>query len=133
MKSFLLIGIGIFVLVNALSFAFRVGLASVNIPLPALLYGNAWLFGVTGLSFYFELKGVREKNTYAFLRNVYTGMLLKMFLSIAAVLTYALTDRAAITRGVVLLWVILYVAYTWVEISRLLRFNKEAGVNKEKS
>jgi hypothetical protein len=125
MKSFLQLGIIIFVLVNALSFAFKATLASGNISLPPLLYGNAWLFGVTWLSFYFELKGVREKNTHAFFRYVYTGMLLKMFLSIAVVLVYALTDREAITRGAVLLWLLLYIVYTGVEMSRLIKANKE--------
>lgn len=125
MRSFLLIGFAIFVLVNVLAFAFKAILISGNVSLPALFYGNAWLLAVTWLSFYFELKGVREKNTHAFFRYVYTGMLLKMFLSIAVVLVYALTNRKAITPMVVLLWLVLYIAYTAVEISGLLKVNKE--------
>jgi hypothetical protein len=125
MRSFLLIGFVIFILVNVFAFAFKAILISGNVSLPPLLYGNAWLLAVTWLSFYFELKGVREKNTHAFFRYVYTGMLLKMFLSIAVVLVYALTNRQAITPVVVLLWLVLYIAYTAVEISRLLKVNKE--------
>ena len=125
MKSFLLSGIVIFVLVNALSFFFKATLAAGNISLPPLLYGNAWLFLITGVSFFFELKGVKEKNTQAFFRYVYTGMLLKMFLSIAVVLIYALTNRTSLTPMVVVAWLVLYIAYTSIEVSKLLKVNKE--------
>ena len=125
MKSFLLSGIIVFALVNALSFFFRATLAAGNISLPPLLYGNAWLFAITGVSFFFELKGVKEKNTQAFFRYVYTGMLLKMFLSIAVVLIYALTNRTALTPMVVVAWLVLYIGYTSIEVSKLLKVNKE--------
>ena len=100
-------------------------MAAVNTPLTAVLYGNAWLFLVTALAYYFERKGVREANSHAFFRWIYTGMLLKMFLCIAAVLAYALADRAAITRGAVLAWLLFYIIYTGVEISMLLRESKQ--------
>jgi hypothetical protein len=125
MKSFLQIGAGIFVGVIFLSIVFRTDLTIWNISQSALIYSNIWLFGITALSFSFEVRGVRQKNAHAFFRNIYTGMLLKMFLSIAAVLVFALTDRAAITMTLVLCWLLLYILYTVVEISRLLQVNKE--------
>ena len=125
MKLFLLIGIGVFVALNGLCFLLRLPLAAVNTPLMAALYGNAWLLIVTTLAYYFERRGVREANSHAFFRWIYTGMLLKMFLCIAAVVVYAFTDRAAITKGAVLVWLLFYIIYTGVEISLLLRESKE--------
>lgn len=124
MKPFLTTGILIFILAFALAWFLKPVLAGWNIALSPVLYGNAWLFAVTVLAFYFELKGVKDANAYAFFRYVYIGMLLKLFLSIAAVLIYALADRLVITRGVVLIWLLLYMAYTSLEVSRLIRASK---------
>jgi uncharacterized membrane protein len=124
MKRFLQISVLLFVLVNAALFLLKGQLAGWNMTAPPLVYGNAWLFGITLLAFYLELKGVRQTNAYAFFRYVYTGMLLKLFLSVGVVLLYALTDRAALTRGVVLLWLLLYICYTALEVSGLVREGK---------
>ena len=124
MTSFLRIGIALFVLVNILVFALRPYLGGWSLTMPPLLYGNAWLFGITLVAFYLELKGVRQTNAYAFFRYVYIGMLLKLFLSAGVVTLYALTDRSALTRGVVLIWLLLYIGYTGLEVSLLVRAGK---------
>lgn len=124
MKRFLLASFGLFVLANGLVFALKGPLGTWNVAPAPVLYGNAWLFGITLLAFYLELKGVRQTNAYAFFRYVYTGMLLKLFLSVGVVLLYALTDRSALTRGVVLLWLLLYIGYTGLEVCLLVRAGK---------
>jgi hypothetical protein len=124
MKSFLQFGIILFVVVNVLIYALKTSLIGWNIPPRALVYGNAWLFGVTLLAFYFESKGVLAADSYAFFRYIYTGMLLKLFLSVGAFVVFVFTDRSAITKGVVLLWLLLYMVYTGIEVSRLTRAGK---------
>lgn len=124
MKRFLLASFVLFILACGLVLAFRSPLGGWNVPAAPVLYGNAWLFGITLLAFYLELKGVRQTNAYAFFRYVYTGMLIKLFLSAAVVLLYALADRAALTRGVVLLWLLLYIGYTGLEVLQLVRAGK---------
>jgi hypothetical protein len=124
MKTFLRRSILLFVVVTALVFLLASGLPALNLTWPPLIYGNAWLFGITLLAFYLESKGVRSSNAFAFFRYVYMGLLLKLFLSIGVVLLYALTDRAILTRGVVLTWLLLYIGYTWIEVSLLVRAGK---------
>ena len=124
MKRFLLASLVLFVLASGLVLALRGPLSSWNVPAAPVLYGNAWLFGITLLAFYMELKGVRQTNAYAFFRYVYTGMLLKLFLSVGVVLIYAYADRVALTRGVVLLWLLLYIGYTGLEVLQLVRAGK---------
>jgi hypothetical protein len=124
MKPFLRTGILIFVGVCAATWLLKGVLAGWNVAVAPVMYGNAWLFAVTFLAFYFELKGVRHSNAFVFFRYVYAGMLLKLFLSIGAVLLYALEDRSIITRGVGLIWLALYCAYTGLEVSRLIQAGK---------
>ena len=44
--------------------------------------------------------------------------------SVGVVLVYAYADRVALTRGVVLLWFLLYIGYTGLEVLQLVRAGK---------
>ena len=124
MKAFMKPASIVFIAVCLLAIFGRSLLLKWNVSPAPILYGNAWLFGVTLLAMYFELKGVRSSNSYAFFRFIYIGMLLKLFLSAGVVLVYALTDREALTGGVVLVWLCLYAVYSWLEVSTLIRAGK---------
>ena len=124
MKAFVKPASAVFIVVTALAVLGRSFLLRWNINPAPIEYGNAWLFAVTLLAMYFEIKGVRSSNSYAFFRFIYIGMLLKLFLSAGAVLMYALTDREVLTGGVVLVWLCLYAVYSWLEVSTLIHAGK---------
>ncbi|TDX01026.1 hypothetical protein [Dinghuibacter silviterrae] len=124
MKRFILLSLLLFVIVNGVIVLLRTRLPGWNVAVDPLEYGNAWLFVITMLAFALEVKGVRQANSYAFFRFVYTGMLLKLFLSAGVVLLYALIDRAVLSKGVVLSWLVMYIGYTGIEVKELVRAGK---------
>jgi uncharacterized membrane protein len=124
MNRFLVRSLLLFAIFSGLVAMLKSHLPAWNVQPDPLYYGNTWLFVVTTLAFFLEVKGVRQANAYAFFRYVYSGMLLKLFLSVGVVLIYALMDRAALTRGVVLMWLVMYIGYTGLEVMELIRAGK---------
>lgn len=125
MKPFLSVVLVIFVALSALFWEFRETLAnSWHLPGPSLRLGNALLFAVTVLAFFLESKGVRAKTSAGFIRYVYLGLILKLFLCIAGVITCVVVYREGITIQVLIAWMLLYAVYTSVEVSQLIKANK---------
>jgi hypothetical protein len=91
-----------------------------------LLTGNLLLFGVTAVSFFLYIKGLRNQNMHAFVRVMYGSLLVKFFVCLVAVLIYAMMARAAVNRNGILGCFILYVLYTFLEVRTLLRLSKNA-------
>jgi hypothetical protein len=91
-----------------------------------LLTGNLLLFGVTAVSFFLYIKGLRNQNMHAFVRVMYGSLLVKFFVCLVAVLIYAMVARAAVNRNGILGCFILYVLYTFLEVRTLLRLSKNA-------
>ncbi len=125
MKSFLKIGIGLFVVICLIAFGLKSTLSGWNIVPSLVIYGNIFLFGVTFLAFFLEIKGVNQANSHAFFRYVYMGMLLKFFLSVAAFLIFVFVDKEGLSRGLVFIWLLFYLIYTAVEVGTLVRAGKK--------
>ncbi|MBS1946209.1 MAG: hypothetical protein JST47_00435 [Bacteroidetes bacterium] len=90
----------------------------------ALAVGNVILLVAAFFSFRFYQKAIGNDNTMVFLRMVYSAMLLKMLLCIAAVLMYAFMSKP-IDKLAILVFFGLYFVYTFAEIKIVLRLNKK--------
>ena len=64
-----------------------------------VLSGNLLLFLVTVFSFILYRKALLAANTQAFLRNVYSGMLLKLFICMVAAFIYISAAGRSVKTG----------------------------------
>ncbi|HJU45383.1 MAG TPA: hypothetical protein VJ647_01305 [Chitinophagaceae bacterium] len=98
-------------------------LAAWNINADVINGGNLLLFLVTLFTWFFHKKALSAGNTQAFLRNVYGGMMLRMFVCIIAFFIYV-SLVAGINKPAIFAVMFLYLVYTFTEIAVLLKYSK---------
>jgi len=81
-----------------------------------LLLINLYLFALSIISLYQHIKGFLHPRTQVFLRSVYGTMMMKMFLTVLAVLIYALIAGDKLSAPAVFSGMGLYFAYTFLEL-----------------
>ena len=114
----------IFIIISLLLVVLKFAFLSWDAVFNALLGGNFVLFIATYFSFYFNNKGLSNKNIQVFLRMVYSGMFLKMGICIAAVMAYAFSVKP-VSKAAILIFFGLYFIYTFVEVRIVTRLNKD--------
>ena len=91
--------------------------------------GNVLLFVVTYLSFLLHIKALRNPNPHVFVRMLYSSLLVKMLVCLAAVLIYAVASGGAINRNGIIACVALYLSYTVLEVMILQQLYREKPKN----
>ena len=97
-----------------------------NIDPVVLLSGNAILFSATAGSFFLYNRALRDRNVQLFLRMMYSSLLLKMGFAIGATLLYLFLAGKAVSKPAILCCYGLYILYSTVEVSILIRSAKSA-------
>jgi len=118
----------------ALQCLFIVGkgwLGKYGFNLPVLMVGNFILFLVTMISLYFLVTGFLHKNVQVFFRMVYGSLMVKMFVCAAAVIIYALTNRATLNKPALYICMALYFVYSFIEVRQIFRLLKQKKNNNE--
>ncbi|MDB5251729.1 MAG: hypothetical protein JWP27_898 [Flaviaesturariibacter sp.] len=119
-KSFFPIAL-LFIVINGFFLAGKGLLTRWGADADILLAGNAVLFLITMLSYYLAQKGLKSANTHAFMRGVYSSILLKLFLCAIAAVVYIATYRKAVNKPALFTLMGLYLVYTFVEVSSLTK------------
>ena len=127
-KAFLPV-IVIFILITAAAIIFKSTLVYRNVDQPLLLYGNILLFGVTLCSWFFHQNAINAGNTQAFLRNVYSAMLLKLFVCIIAFFIYVSYAGSNVNKPALFCVMFFYLMYTFIELSILIKHSKKRTDN----
>ncbi|HXD76459.1 MAG TPA: hypothetical protein VN616_01565 [Puia sp.] len=99
-------------------------LKSRNIDPVVLLSGNAVLFLLTEISYRLHVKSLKMANPNAFVRMVYSSLIIKMLVCLIAVFLYGWMSRS-VNKGGILGSLILYIVYTFLEVSILTKFIKK--------
>ena len=115
----------IFILVNSFSIIFRNALKSWNIDNLLVISGNLVLFFVTAVSFFLYRKALLAANTQVFLRNVYSGMMLKLFVCMIAVFIYISASGGQVNKPGLFTVMFLYLVYTFIEVAIVLKQSKQ--------
>ena len=89
-----------------------------------LFSGNTILFMATAISFLLYSKALRNANIQAFLRMVYSSLLIKMGFCIAATLLYLFVAGKEVSKYAVLCCFALYILYTFLEVKLLMQMSK---------
>lgn len=105
-------------------------LAKYGIDQGVLIIGNLILFLVSLASLYFLVSGFLHKNVQVFFRSVYGSLMIKMFVCAAAVVIYALANRATFNKPALYICMALYFVYSFIEVRMIFRLLKQKKNNE---
>ncbi len=113
--------IALFIIINLLIFIFKKSLIDYGFDIPFLLIANGLLFLLSLFGFYIQTKGVRSVNVNAFVRGLYSSLLLKMFVIIAAIFIYIFVMEAHVNKPSLFTSMVIYLVYTSIEVIQLMK------------
>jgi hypothetical protein len=114
-----------FVLLNALFIVGKSTLENWGANQQVLILGNALLFMITIISFWMGSRGVKSSNPHAFVRSVYSGMMVKLFICIIAAFIYIAAYKKDLNKPAFFTLMGLYLVYTFIEVSALTKMLKQ--------
>jgi hypothetical protein len=98
-----------------------------------LIVGNLLLFGITLFSFFIARKGLRNANPHAFVRSVYGGIMIKLFICIIAAFVYIASFGKGLNKPALFTCMGLYLVYTFLEVSILTKMLKGSSDAEKRS
>jgi hypothetical protein len=115
----------LFIILNGFFLGGRNMLLRWGINQDVVIIGNLILFCITAFSFFVGLKGLNNPNPHAFVRSVYTGMMIKLFACVFAAFIYISANRDSISKPALFTCMGLYLVYTFLEVSLLTKLMKK--------
>ena len=117
--------IAIFVVFTGSLTACKALLSRWGIDYNVLIIANVLFFLVSLLAFFMQQKALANSNPNVFVRSVMAGMLIKMFVCIAAVIVYRIIAGSNVNKVSVFAAMFLYLLYLAVEVAVLTKLNKQ--------
>ena len=90
-----------------------------------VIYGNLLLFLITLFSWLLAQRGLKNPNPHAFIRSVYMSVMLKLFVCMIAAFIYISINKARLNKPGLFTCMGLYLVYTFLEISLLMKLLKQ--------
>lgn len=89
-----------------------------------LIAANCLFFFISLLAFRMQRKAMTNPNPNVFIRSVMGGMMLKMFVCIAAVMAYVMASGKNFNKPSVYISMLIYLVYLVVEVALVMKLNK---------
>jgi|SRR4051812_22668410 hypothetical protein len=115
----------LFVILNSFFFSGKNILQRWNADQGVLIIGNTLLFILSLLSFLLAARAMNNPNPHAFVRSVYVSVMLKLFVCIIAAFVYISLYKSQLNKPALFTCMGLYLVYTFVEVSGLMRMLKQ--------
>ncbi len=118
-----------FIVLNGLFIVGRNTLAEWGIDQSVVIVGNLLLFSVNIISFLLSRRAMNSDNPNVFVRAMYAGFMIKLFVCVAVAFIYFTSFKKNINKPALFICMGLYIVYTVIEISiltKLLRKKKNA-------
>ena len=115
----------LFIFINILIFIFTKSLLAFGFNLSFLLAANAIIFMITLIGFTLQAKGSKSANVNAFIRGIYTSLLMKMFVIVVAILIYVSLIGAEINKPSLFTSLAIYLIYTCIEVIQLMKIARK--------
>ena len=115
----------LFVILNVIFVVGRNALENWGADQETLIAGNAILFVFTLISFLVAMRGLHNPNPNVFMRTVMGSIMLKMFLIVIAAFVYISIYRKDINKPALFTCMGLYLVYTFLEVSGLMKMLKQ--------
>lgn len=114
----------VFLLVTSLALTLKGKLQAAGMDTTILVAGNLLLFLIFLVSMFLNLRAVNHQSTHVFMRNVYSGMLLKLFGVAIAAFIYIYLEREWVNKAALFTCMFLYFVYTIIELRVVLKMTK---------
>jgi hypothetical protein len=115
----------LFLIINILVFTFKSSLIRYGFDIPFLLIANVLLFLLSLFGFYIQTKGVQSANVNAFVRGLYSSLLLKMFVIVAAIFIYIFVMDGHVNKPSLFTSMAIYLVYTFIEVTQLMKIARK--------
>lgn len=115
----------LFLIVNVLVFIFKNTLMDHGFDIPFLLVANVLLFLLSFFGFYLQHKSVQSVNANAFVRGLYSSLLLKMFVIVGAIFIYIFVMEGHVNKPSLFTSMIIYLIYTFIEVTQLMKIARK--------
>ena len=109
------------IIVLATTYICRDWLISKDVNTNFILGANLALLLLSLAGLFVQSRGASSTNLNAFLRGIYTSLLMKMFLIVGAILVYVVVMGGEINKAAILISMGLYLVYTGIEVKQLLK------------
>lgn len=123
----------LFIVLNGFFIAGKNMLQRWNADQEVLIYGNLILFLITLISFLLARRGLKNSNPHAFVRSVYGGIMIKLFICIIAAFIYIASFGKSLNKPAFFACMGLYLLYTFIEVSILTKLLKGRANAEERS
>jgi len=90
-----------------------------------LVFGNIIVFATSLLSYWMAVKGLTTTNNHVFFRWVYGSIMLKLFLLAGVAFVYIMMNKKEVNKPGLFFCMGLYIVYTFIEVSGLMKVNKQ--------
>ena len=114
----------IFAAINIVVSIFWQQLLNFGVNNYVLLGANALILLLCIVVFFIQKKALANKNPNVFVRSVLSGMMIKMFSCVIAVLVYTLSSGDAFNKKAVFISMLLYLVYLAAEVIAISKLNK---------
>ena len=114
-----------FIIINAFAISGRAMLQRWGMDQEVLILGNLFLFIITIISFLLAQRGVNHPNPHAFVRSVYTSIMMKLFLCIILAFVYISIYKDKLNKPALFACMALYLIYTFMEVSAVTKMLKQ--------
>jgi len=115
----------VFTLTNLILYAAREIVAKWGIDFHVLFFANDIFFLLSLVAFFMQRKALKNSNPNVFIRSVTGGMLIKMFVTITAVIVYRLIAGNSVSKVSVFSAMFLYLLYLGVEVAVITKLNRQ--------
>lgn len=115
----------LFILVNAAVLIFRSFLELHGFGIEFLLTANVILFLVSFFGFIIQTKALNSININAFIRGVYSSLLMKIFIVIIVLGLYLFITRGKVNKPSLFTSMGLYIFYTFLEVMQLMKISRK--------
>lgn len=113
-----------FLVLTVFCIAGNLFLADKGISYMVVMGGNCLFFLVSLFVFRMQYVAMYNSNPNVFIRTVISGMIIKMFACVVAVVGYYFISKDAFNKPAVYISMVIYIVYLVVEVKTIMKLNK---------
>jgi membrane protein insertase Oxa1/YidC/SpoIIIJ len=115
----------LFILLNTFLLTARSFLEKHGIDREVLIVANTLFFLINFIAFLLQRRALQNKNPNVFVRSMMAAMMIKMFVVLAAFITYVILFGKAVNKPAIYISIVLYFLYLVIEVAIVMKLNKQ--------
>ena len=115
----------VFISLNIIFYLAKMQFVNWGIDISVLLIANSLIFILTLITFFNQQKALLNINPNVFIRSIMSGMMIKMFACMVAILIYWFLAKEKFSRPTVIAGMLIYLIYLAVEVKMVTKLNRQ--------